>query len=46
MSELDECTGRLTEVGTLDKLWYALRVKSNFERTATAALHGMGYDAK
>jgi len=44
MEELyDGATGLVEQVAPI-RLWYALRVKSNFERTAAAILSGKGYE--
>ncbi len=44
MAELDKSTAPVLESVTQPRLWYALRVKSNFERATTTILSGKGYE--
>ncbi len=43
MAEVDEIAAGVSESTAATRLWYALRVKSNFERTASLILSGKGY---
>jgi len=43
MADVDDIAAGVSESTAATRLWYALRVKSNFERTASVILGGKGY---